>query len=181
MLPAPTHECIPRGSTCGKIRGRTHETSHLISRSPRAAIDLRELGENTIDIGCDALQADDGTRTASITGTHIALADVLAYLHAVGAIPGIPLKAPAAAVLVGIVGGCACLDLPYEEDFRTEVDLNVAMTAESKFVEIQGTGEGDTFDHDQLNDMLDSAEKDLRKLIVLQQEVLHAPYPGKLS
>ncbi|WP_408910381.1 ribonuclease PH [Corynebacterium amycolatum] len=180
MLPASTHERMPRESMRGKVKGRTHEISRLIGRSLRAAIDLKELGENTINIDCDVLQADGGTRTASITGAYVALADALTYLHAAGAVPGTPLKAPVAAVSVGIIDGRVCLDLPYEEDSRAEVDLNVVMTAEGKFVEIQGTGEEGTFDRGQLNDMLDSAEMGLRELIALQQEVLRAPYPGEL-
>ena len=180
MLPASTHERMPRESMRGKVKGRTHEISRLIGRSLRAAIDLKELGENTINIDCDVLQADGGTRTASITGAYVALADALTYLHAAGAVPGPPLKAPVAAVSVGIIDGRVCLDLPYEEDSRAEVDLNVVMTAEGKFVEIQGTGEEGTFDRGQLNDMLDSAEKGLRELVALQQEVLRAPYPGEL-
>ena len=180
MLPASTHERMPRESMRGTVKGRTHEISRLIGRSLRAAIDLKELGENTINIDCDVLQADGGTRTASITGAYVALADALTYLHAAGAVPGTPLKAPVAAVSVGIIDGRVCLDLPYEEDSRAEVDLNVVMTAEGKFVEIQGTGEEGTFDRGQLNDMLDSAEKGLRELVALQQEVLRAPYPGEL-
>lgn len=180
MLPASTHERMPRESMRGKVKGRTHEISRLIGRSLRAAIDLKELGENTINIDCDVLQADGGTRTASITGAYVALADALTYLHAAGAVPGTPLKAPVAAVSVGIIDGRVCLDLPYEEDSRAEVDLNVVMTAEGEFVEIQGTGEEGTFDRGQLNDMLDSAEKGLRELVALQQEVLRAPYPGEL-
>ena len=180
MLPASTHERMPRESMRGKVKGRTHEISRLIGRSLRAAIDLKELGENTINIDCDVLQADGGTRTASITGAYVALADALTYLHAAGAVPGTPLKAPVAAVSVGIIDGRVCLDLPYEEDSRAEVDLNVVMTAEGKFVEIQGTGEEGTFDRGQLNDMLDSAEQGLRELVALQQEVLRAPYPGEL-
>lgn len=180
MLPAATHERMPRESMRGKVKGRTHEISRLVGRSLRAAVDLKELGENTINIDCDVLQADGGTRTASITGAYVALADALTYLHAAGAVPGAPLKAPVAAVSVGIVDGRVSLDLPYEEDSRAEVDLNVVMTAEGKFVEIQGTGEDGTFDRDQLNAMLDSAEKGLRELIAIQQEVLRAPYPGEL-
>lgn len=180
MLPASTHERMPRESMRGKVKGRTHEISRLIGRSLRAAIDLKELGENTINIDCDVLQADGGTRTASITGAYVALADALTYLHAAGAVPGTPLKEPVAAVSVGIIDGRVCLDLPYEEDSRAEVDLNVVMTAEGKFVEVQGTGEEGTFDRNQLNGMLDSAEKGLRELVALQQEVLRAPYPGEL-
>lgn len=180
MLPASTHERMPRESMKGKVKGRTHEISRLVGRSLRAAIDLSELGENTINIDCDVLQADGGTRTASITGAYVALADALTYLQAAGAVPGVPLKAPVAAVSVGVIDGRVCLDLPYEEDSRAEVDLNVVMTAEGKFVEIQGTGEDGTFDRDQLNAMMDSATKGLKELIAIQQEVLRAPYPGEL-
>lgn len=180
MLPASTHDRMPRESMKGKVKGRTHEISRLIGRSLRAAIDLKELGENTINIDCDVLQADGGTRTASITGAYVALADALTYLHAAGAVSGTPLKAPVAAVSVGIIDGRVCLDLPYEEDSRAEVDMNVVMTAEGRFVEIQGTGEEGTFDRAQLGAMLDSAEKGLKELIAIQQEVLRAPYPGEL-
>lgn len=180
MLPASTHERMPRESMKGKVKGRTHEISRLIGRSLRAAIDLKELGENTINIDCDVLQADGGTRTAAITGAYVALADALTYLHAAGAVAGTPLKAPVAAVSVGVIDGRVCLDLPYEEDSRAEVDLNVVMTAEGKFVEIQGTGEDGTFDREQLNSMLEVAEKGLKELIEIQQEVLRAPYPGEL-
>ena len=126
------------------------------------------------------LQAEGGTRTAAITGAYVALADALTYLHAAGAVPGAPLKAPVAAVSVGVIDGKVCLDLPYEEDSRADVDLNVVMTAEGEYVEIQGTGEAATFGRDELDAMLDVADKGLRELIALQQEVLRAPYPGEL-
>lgn len=180
MLPAATHDRMPRESMRGKVKGRTHEISRLVGRALRAAVDLGQLGENTINIDCDVLQADGGTRTAAITGAYVALADALTYLHAAGAVPGAPLKAPVAAVSVGVIDGRVCLDLPYEEDSRADVDLNVVMTAEGKYVEIQGTGEAATFGRDELDAMLDVADKGLRELIELQQEVLRAPYPGEL-
>ncbi|PMC61199.1 ribonuclease PH [Corynebacterium xerosis] len=180
MLPAATHDRMPRESMRGKVKGRTHEISRLVGRALRAAVDLGQLGENTINIDCDVLQADGGTRTAAITGAYVALADALTYLHAAVAVPGAPLKSPVAAVSVGVIDGKVCLDLPYEEDSRADVDLNVVMTAEGKYVEIQGTGEAATFGRDQLDAMLDVAGKGLRELIELQQEVLRAPYPGEL-
>lgn len=180
MLPAATHDRMPRESTKGKVKGRTQEISRLIGRSLRAAVDLSQLGENTITIDCDVLQADGGTRTASITGAYVALADALTYLHAAGAVPGAPLQPPVAAVSVGIVDGCVLLDLPYEEDSRAEVDLNVVMNAAGDFVEIQGTGEAGVFGRSELDAMLDVATKGLRELIHAQQEALRAPYPGVL-
>lgn len=172
MLPAATHDRMPRESMRGKVKGRTHEISRLVGRSLRAAVDLSQLGENTINIDCDVLQADGGTRTASITGAYVALADAIAVLKAEGVVPGEPLLPPVAAVSVGLVDGNVCLDLPYEEDSRAEVDLNVVMTERGSFVEIQGTGENGDFDRDQLNLMLDSAEKGCRELIAVQRAAL---------
>jgi hypothetical protein len=168
MLPAATHERMPRESMKGKVKGRTHEISRLIGRSLRAAVDLTQLGENTINIDCDVLQADGGTRTASITGAYIALADAISHLKAKDVVPGEPLLPPVAAVSVGILDGHAILDLPYEEDSRAEVDMNVIMTAAGEFVEIQGTGEHNTFTRQQLNDMLDLAERGCHELIQTQ-------------
>ena len=125
MLPSATHERMPRESMRGKVKGRTHEISRLVGRALRAAVDLKELGENTIAIDCDVLQADGGTRTAAITGAYVALADALAHLQKQGVVPGKPLQAPVAAVSVGIIDGLACLDLPYEEDSRADVDLSL--------------------------------------------------------
>lgn len=168
MLPAATHERMPRESMKGKVKGRTHEISRLIGRSLRAAVDLTQLGENTINIDCDVLQADGGTRTASITGAYIALADAISHLKAKDVVLGEPLLPPVAAVSVGILDGHAILDLPYEEDSRAEVDMNVIMTAAGEFVEIQGTGEHNTFTRQQLNDMLDLAERGCHELIQTQ-------------
>ncbi|RSZ63211.1 ribonuclease PH [Corynebacterium hylobatis] len=172
MLPAATHDRMPRESMRGKVKGRTHEISRLIGRSLRAAVDLSQLGENTINIDCDVLQADGGTRTASITGAYVALADAIAVLKAEGVVPGEPLLPPVAAVSVGLVDGNVCLDLPYEEDSRAEVDLNVVMTERGNFVEIQGTGENGDFSREQLGLMLDSAEKGCHELIAAQRAAL---------
>ncbi|WP_288801613.1 ribonuclease PH [uncultured Corynebacterium sp.] len=172
MLPSSTHERMPRESMRGKVKGRTHEISRLVGRSLRAAVDLRELGENTIAIDCDVLQADGGTRTAAITGAYVALADALAYLQEQGVVPGQPLRSPVAAISVGLINGVPCLDLPYEEDSRADVDMNVVMTEEGRFVEIQGTGEHNEFTRDELNQLLDLAEGGLQELIAKQKEAL---------
>ena len=172
MLPAATAERNRRESMAGKVKGRTHEISRLIGRSLRAAVDLSQLGENTIAIDCDVLQADGGTRTASISGAYVALADAIKVLQERGVVPGSPLLAPVAAVSVGLVDGNVCLDLPYEEDSRADVDLNVVMTEHGEFVEIQGTGEETTFTRAQLNDMLDHAEKGCRELVAAQKAAL---------
>lgn len=172
MLPAATAERNRRESMAGRVKGRTHEISRLIGRSLRAAVDLKQLGENTIQLDCDVLQADGGTRTASITGAYVALADAIAVLKARGVVPGNPLREPVAAVSVGIVDGEVLLDLPYVEDSAADVDMNVVMTASGTFVEIQGTGEADTFDRAQLNAMLDLAEKGCSELIAAQRAAL---------
>lgn len=172
MLPAATHERMPRESMKGKVKGRTHEISRLVGRALRAAVDLSQLGENTIQLDCDVLQADGGTRTASITGAYVALADAIAVLKERGVVPGEPLLAPVAAVSAGIVDGHVCLDLPYIEDSRAEVDLNVVMQEGGKFVEIQGTGEHGLFGRDELAQMLDVAELGCNQLIAAQKAAL---------
>ncbi len=172
MLPSATHERMPRESMKGKVKGRTHEISRLVGRSLRAAVDLSQLGENTIQLDCDVLQADGGTRTASITGAYVALADAIAHLKERGLVPGEPLLPPVAAVSVGIIDGRVSLDLPYEEDSRAEVDLNVVMNESGNFVEVQGTGEHGLFGREQLNQMLDAAEKGCYELIAAQKAAL---------
>ena len=172
MLPSATHDRMPRESMRGKVKGRTHEISRLVGRSLRAAVDLSELGENTIQLACDVLQADGGTRTASITGAYVALADAIEVLKERGVVPGEPLLKPVAAVSVGIVDGRVSLDLPYEEDSRAEVDLNVVMQEGGNFVEIQGTGEQGLFGRKELNEMLDVAELGLNSLIDAQKAAL---------
>lgn len=178
MLPASTHERMPRESMRGKVKGRTHEISRLVGRALRAAIDLRALGENTIELDCDVLQADGGTRTAAITGAYVALADACRVLADRGVLPGNPLKDPVAAVSVGIIDGVACLDLPYEEDSRADVDMNVVMTEAGRFVEIQGTGEHAEFSRAELSELLDLAESGVRELIEAQKAALALPLPG---
>lgn len=172
MLPRATHERTVREAARGKQQGRTVEIQRLIGRSLRAAVDLTALGERAITIDCDVLQADGGTRTASITGAYVALADAIAELKRRGVVPGNPLLDPVAAVSVGVIDGRVCLDLPYEEDSRAEVDLNVVMNAAGSFVEVQGTGEAGTFDRAQLDAMLDSATAGCMQLIELQRKAL---------
>ena len=172
MLPRATHSRSDRESVRGRIGGRTHEISRLVGRSLRAVVDYSALGENTIVLDCDVLQADGGTRTASITGAYVALADAIAALRERGVVPGEPLLDPIAAVSVGIIDGRVCLDLPYEEDSRAEVDLNVVMQLSGDFVEIQGTGENGLFGRVELDEMLDVAQKGCQELIVKQREAL---------
>ena len=164
MLPASTNTRSDRESVKGRIGGRTHEISRLIGRSLRAIIDEKALGENTIVIDCDVLQADGGTRTAAITGAYIALADACAKL-------GVPegLTGSVAAVSVGIIDGVPRLDLPYEEDVRAETDMNVVMTGTGKYVEVQGTAEGAAFDRAELDALLSLAEKGIADLTKLQE------------
>jgi ribonuclease PH len=172
MLPASTNTRSDRESVKGRIGGRTHEISRLVGRSLRAVIDYQALGENTIVLDCDVLQADGGTRTASITGAYVALADAVRHLKSVGAVKGEPLTGSVAAISVGIVDGEPRLDLPYEEDVRAETDMNVVMTGDGAFVEVQGTAEGAPFDRAMLDSMLGLAEKGCADLTKLQAEAL---------
>ncbi|WP_073460509.1 ribonuclease PH [Pseudonocardia thermophila] len=181
MLPSATNTRSDRESVKGRISGRTHEISRLIGRSLRACIDLRALGENTIAIDCDVLQADGGTRTAAITGAYVALADAVTWLGAQGKLlDPKPLSGKVAAVSVGVVDGRVRLDLPYEEDSRAEVDANVVATDAGTLIEVQGTGEGATFSRATLDVMLDMAMAGIAQLVALQTEALAAPYPGEL-
>jgi ribonuclease PH len=172
MLPRSTHDRTDRESVRGRIGGRTHEISRLIGRALRAIIDYRALGENTIVIDCDVLQADGGTRTAAITGAYVALADAVEWLRARGALAGEPLTGSVAAVSVGIVEGVPVLDLPYEEDVAAEVDMNIVCTGDGRFVEVQGTAEGEPFDRDTLNHMLDLGVAGCAELTRIQKEAL---------
>jgi ribonuclease PH len=172
MLPSSTHTRSDRESVKGRIGGRTHEISRLIGRSLRAVIDYQALGENTIVLDCDVLQADGGTRTASITGAYVALADAVAHLRAKGVLKGEPLRGSVAAVSVGLVDGEARLDLPYEEDVRAETDMNVVMTGEGKYVEVQGTAEADPFGREELDALLALACKGCADLTRIQEEAL---------
>jgi ribonuclease PH len=172
MLPAATNTRSDRESVKGRIGGRTHEISRLVGRSLRAVIDYQALGENTIVLDCDVLQADGGTRTASITGAYVALADAVRHLRSTGAVKGEPLTGSVAAISVGIVDGEPRLDLPYEEDVRAETDMNVVMTGDGAYVEVQGTAEGMPFDRAMLDSMLSLAEKGCADLTKLQAEAL---------
>ena len=174
MLPRATHTRSDREAVKGKIGGRTHEISRLIGRSLRAVVDVKALGENTIVIDCDVLQADGGTRTASITGAYIALVDAINWGKANGHIPAKsnPLTDSVAAISVGIIDGEPQLDLAYVEDVRAETDMNVVVTGNGKFVEVQGTAEGVPFDRDELNRLLDLALKGCADLTKIQAEAL---------
>jgi ribonuclease PH len=175
MLPRATLTRNDRESVRGRIGGRTHEISRLIGRSLRAAIDLAALGENSIAIDCDVLQADGGTRTAAITGAYVALADAVSWLDRHGALnKPKPLVNSIAAVSVGVVDGEARLDLMYEEDVRAETDMNVVVTGGGEFVEVQGTAEGAPFHRDELDAMLDLAVQGCVRLAEFQHEALHA-------
>jgi ribonuclease PH len=181
MLPSATNTRSDRESVKGRVGGRTHEISRLIGRSLRACIDLKALGENTIALDCDVLQADGGTRTAAITGAYVALADAVTYLSARGKLSDPkPLSGKVAAVSVGVVDGRVRLDLPYEEDSRAEVDTNVVATDAGTLIEVQGTGEGATFSRATLDAMLDIALGGIAQLVELQTAALALPYPGKL-
>lgn len=174
MLPRATHTRSPRESTKGKVGGRTHEIQRLIGRSLRAVIDLSALGERTIQIDCDVLQADGGTRTAAITGAWVALADALNGLVAQGKLAVSPLRDTIAAVSVGIVAGVPMLDLCYEEDSRADVDMNVVMTGDGRFVEVQGTAETEPFTSAELDLLRDLARQGCAELTLLQQKSLAA-------
>ncbi|MBI1920550.1 MAG: ribonuclease PH [Geobacter sp.] len=172
MLPRATHTRSHRESAKGKIGGRTHEIQRLIGRSLRAVTNLTLLGERSILIDCDVIQADGGTRTASITGAYVALADAVAFLLGKGAIAENPVKEAVAAVSVGIVNGTPVLDLNYEEDSGAEVDMNFVMTASDRFVEVQGTAEAEPFTTEQMDAMRDLAVAGIRRLFALQREAL---------
>jgi ribonuclease PH len=172
MLPASTNTRSDRESVKGRIGGRTHEISRLIGRSLRAVIDYKALGENTIVLDCDVLQADGGTRTAAITGAYVALADACAHLRAKGALKGEPLSGSVAAVSVGIIDGVPRLDLPYEEDVRAETDMNVVMTGDGRFVEVQGTAEAEPFDRSMLDALLTLATTGCAELTEMQKAAL---------
>ncbi len=174
MLPRATLTRSPREAEKGKIGGRTHEIQRLIGRSLRGVVDMRALGERTIILDCDVLQADGGTRTTAITGAAVALAIALGKLVQAGTLKSSPLKQMIAATSVGIVDGHLLLDLAYEEDARATVDMNVVMLADGGLVETQATAEKDSYSRAQLNDLLDLAEGGIRSLSALQQAALAA-------
>jgi ribonuclease PH len=172
MLPRATATRTAREVSKGKPSGRTHEIQRLIGRSLRAVVDLHALGERSITVDCDVIQADGGTRTAAITGAYVALAQALKTLVSYKVIPKNPLTDSVAATSVGIVGGTPMLDLCYEEDSRAEVDMNVVMTGAGKFVEIQATAEKTAFDDPAMAEMLRLARHGIRQLSAAQQEAL---------
>ena len=174
MLPRSTGVRMRREAAGGKQGGRTMEIQRLVARSLRAAIDLDALGENMITIDCDVIQADGGTRTASITGGYVALADAIQYLIDNKKLKKNPLSEKVASVSVGIYKGTPVLDLDYDEDANAETDMNVVMNDNDAFIEVQGTAEGHAFNQDELNAMLDLAKKGIKELIQLQQQVLEA-------
>lgn len=177
MLPRSTEVRTPREVNRGRPGGRTQEIQRLIGRSLRAVCDLQTMGECTLWIDCDVLQADGGTRTASITAAYLALADAFSALIADGRLPASPLREEVAAVSVGIVEGIPCLDLSYEEDAAAEVDMNVVMTGSGQFVEVQGTAEGRPFSYDHLHTLLDLGRKGIDELVLFQRSVLEVPPP----
>jgi ribonuclease PH len=172
MLPRSTGSRMDREAARGKQSGRTQEIQRLIGRSLRAIIDLEKLGERSIQIDCDVIQADGGTRTASITGAYVALHDAISTLLASGKITESPLKQAIAAISVGVYKGQPVLELDYIEDSDCDTDMNVVITADGGFVEIQGTAEGEPFSRDAMNAMLDLAAHGIKQLINKQNEVL---------
>jgi ribonuclease PH len=172
MLPRATSSRTDRESIRGRIGGRTHEISRLIGRSLRAVIDYQALGENTIVLDCDVLQADGGTRTASITGAYVALADAVSWLRDRDLLTAEPLTGSVAAVSVGVVDGSSMLDLCYTEDSAADTDMNVVMTGDGAFIELQGTAEGTPFDRKLLDELLDLGATGCAQLTELQRAAL---------
>jgi len=174
MLPRATNTRSDRESVRGKIGGRTHEISRLVGRSLRAVVDTKALGENTIVLDCDVLQADGGTRTAAITGAYVALADAIEWARREGAVKASaqPLKGSVAAISVGIVDGTPVLDLDYIEDSGADTDMNVVMTGDGRIIEVQGTAEAEPFDRAQLDQLLDLAGAGCAELTKLQLAAL---------
>jgi ribonuclease PH len=172
MLPRATSTRTKREASAGKVGGRTQEIQRLIGRSLRAVTELKKLGERTIWIDCDVIQADGGTRTASITGGFVALVLALEKLHKAGTIPVMPVTDYVAAISVGIVAGMPIVDLAYEEDSSAEVDMNIVKTGNGRFIEVQGTAEGSPFGHEALSELLRLADNAITQLVVLQREVI---------
>ncbi len=180
MLPGSTPERSDREVNKGKPSGRTQEIQRLIGRSLRSITDMKLLGERQLTVDCDVLQADGGTRTASISGAYVALHDALTRLVAAGRIAAHPITTACAAVSVGVVDAVSLLDLDYSEDVRAEVDMNVVMTATGRFVEVQGTAEGLPFTRAELDDLLGLAEHGIASILDAQAEVLGTPPPPRL-
>jgi ribonuclease PH len=174
MLPRATHTRGDREAARGKQSGRTQEIQRLIGRSLRAIFDLKKLGERTIHIDCDVLQADGGTRTASITGAYVAAQDAVSFLMKSGKLAESPILKGVAAISVGILEGLPLLDLEYTEDSACDTDMNVVMTSDGDFVEVQGTAEGVPFSRKEMDTLLSLAENGIRELTRLQNEALKA-------
>ncbi len=172
MLPRSTNTRMDREAARGKQSGRTQEIQRLIGRSLRAAFDLEAFGERTLQIDCDVIQADGGTRTASITGAMVAAYDAFAKLVQAGVIPAVPVRHFVAAISVGVYQGTPVLDLDYAEDSNCDTDMNVVMTEDGHFIEVQGTAEGAAFDRATMNHLLDHAQKGISELIILQKQAL---------
>ncbi|MEY4909196.1 MAG: hypothetical protein RL260_2914 [Pseudomonadota bacterium] len=178
MLPRATHTRSAREAAKGKQTGRTQEIQRLIGRSLRSVFDLKKLGERTITIDCDVLQADGGTRTAAITGAFVAAQDAVATLLAQGLITEMPIRDHVAAISVGLLDGAALLDLEYVEDSACDTDMNVVMTGSGGFVEVQGTAEGTPFSRAEMDTLIGLADKGIRELVALQRQALAAPIGG---
>ncbi len=174
MLPRSTTDRMGREAARGKQGGRTLEIQRLIGRSLRAAVDLKALGERTITLDCDVIQADGGTRTASITGACVALADALARTRELGLLEGDPILGMVASVSVGVFEGTPVLDLDYAEDSNAETDMNVVMNEQGGFIEVQGTAEGAAYTRDELNAMLDLAHRGIEQIVQIQRDALGA-------
>ena len=183
MLPRSTNTRSDRESVKGRVGGRTQEISRLVGRSLRAVVDYKALGENTIVIDCDVLQADGGTRTAAITGAYVALTDAVEWARAQGLVKASaqPLTGSVAAISVGVVDGGPMLDLAYTEDVRAETDMNVVVTGDGQFVEVQGTAEGAPFDRALLDRLLDLAVGGCRDLTAMQSAALELPLPPRTA
>jgi ribonuclease PH len=172
MLPRATSTRTQRESTAGKVGGRTQEIQRLIGRSLRSVTRLPELGERTIWIDCDVLQADGGTRTASITGGFVALVLALQRLRDLGFVKGIPVQDYVAATSVGVVAGTPMLDLAYDEDSKADVDMNIVKTGDGRFIEVQGTAEGPPFERKALDELMELADGGIRELVALQKTIV---------
>ncbi len=172
MLPRATSTRTQREASAGKVGGRTQEIQRLIGRSLRSVTRLPELGERTIWIDCDVIQADGGTRTASITGGFVALALALRRLREAGQLKAVPLQDHVAATSVGVVDGASLLDLAYDEDSRAEVDMNIVKTGDGRFIEVQGTAEGPPFERKALDELMELGDAGIRRLVELQREIV---------
>jgi ribonuclease PH len=172
MLPRATTTRTQREATAGKVGGRTQEIQRLIGRSLRSVVRLKELGERTVWVDCDVIQADGGTRTASITGGFVALVLALKRLREAGMLKSIPVQDHVAATSVGIVGGTPMLDLAYDEDSKADVDMNIVKTGDGRFIEVQGTAEGPPFERKALDDLMELADAGIRELVALQRTVV---------